>query len=471
MFRVLVVEDEGMVNRLYSQALEQNGFSVHQVATGEEAVEVSLRQNFDVAVIDLRLPGKLDGLTTFRVLKTLMPGLKGIIVTGYGNRQRLIEAIKLGVDGWLEKPVTVSELIEAVKRAISSKVERISQEDLLLLSTSDKSALLNLFLKLVMATTVSDVGILWLIDKIDKTVYPQIVVGDEFSSIPSVPYTLSSEWLVELRGKMEELIPSPCLIVPIKWQKEIIGAAGLCRHKFYPVPYSQLDLQYLERFAEWLAPILLTWLYPQEVLMNFTTILETMVGFLHSKIDPMEEQHPKRLRIIVRKLGKNLGLSLHQIASLELAAIMHDLGKIFLPPQIISKPDRLTDEERSIIQKHPVYGEKLLCQWGLPENIALWVRWHHERYNGNGYPDQKRSDEIPLEAQIIAVAEALDTLLSPRPYKPSLSFEEALNCICQEQGKQFSPVVVEALKEVYEELKEALECKPSESEKGIIASA
>jgi len=114
--RVLVVEDEGMVNRLYGHALEQNGFAVVQVGTGEAAIEAALGQPFDIAVIDLRLPGKLDGLTTYRVLKAIHPNIKGIIITGYGNRQLLIEALRLGVDGWLEKPVTVTNLVEAVRR-------------------------------------------------------------------------------------------------------------------------------------------------------------------------------------------------------------------------------------------------------------------------------------------------------------------------------------------------------------------
>jgi Response regulator containing CheY-like receiver, AAA-type ATPase, and DNA-binding domains len=92
--RVLVVEDEGMVNRLYGHALEQNGFAVVQVGTGEAAIEAALGQPFDIAVIDLRLPGKLDGLTTYRVLKALHPNIKGIIITGYGNRQLLIEALR-----------------------------------------------------------------------------------------------------------------------------------------------------------------------------------------------------------------------------------------------------------------------------------------------------------------------------------------------------------------------------------------
>lgn len=469
--RVLVVEDEGMVNRFYGHALEQNGFIVSQVTTGEAAIEAALQQQFDIAVIDLRLPGKLDGLTTFRVLKALIPDLKGIIITGYGNRQHLIEALRLGIDGWLEKPVTVTDLVEAVRRAVFSgrKDSDIQHQGQISPSSSDKSALLRLFLQMLMATTVSNVGILWLADSYEQALRPQIVIGEKIPPIPPIPYTLSSEWLVTLRATVDEILSSPCLIAPIVWQGETLGAIGLCRYRFSSIPYSQSDLHYLERFAEWLAPLLLAWLYPIEVLTNLTVLLESLAGLLHGQVEPMEQLHPQRLRLIVRKLGKALGISPNRLILLELAATLHDLGKLFLPPQILSKPGELTEEERRLIQQHPIYSEKFLRQLGLPKNVALWVRWHHERYDGNGYPDKRKADEIPLEAQIIAVAETLDTLLSPRPYKSPLPFDEALMRIKEEKGKQFSPVVVDALEDIADELRELSQPSTSERENFLTA--
>jgi response regulator RpfG family c-di-GMP phosphodiesterase len=469
--RVLIVEDEGMVNRLYGHALEQNGFAVVQVGTGEAAIEAALGQPFDIAVIDLRLPGKLDGLTTYRVLKAIHPNIKGIIITGYGNRQLLIEALRLGVDGWLEKPVTVTDLVEAVRRAVSSESKETWQYEWHPPSPTDKSALLKLFLQMLMATTVSNVGILWLVDPDEQYIRPQIVLGEKIPPIPPVQYTLSSEWLITLRATMDEITSSPCLIAPIRWQGETLGAIGLCRYRLSTVPYSQSDLHYLERFADWLAPLLLAWLYPVEVLTNLTVLLESLAGLLHGQIEPTEQHHPQRLRLIVQKLGRALGISPSKLVLLELAATLHDLGKLFLPPHILSKPSQLTEEERRLIQQHPIYSEQFLRRLGLPKNITLWVRWHHERYDGNGYPDQRRADEIPLEAQIISVAETLDTLLSPRPYKPPLSFDEALNCIREERGKQFSPVVVDALEEIAEELRELLQPQVFEREKVFNAGA
>ncbi len=467
--RVLVVEDEGMVNRLYSHALEQSGFLVFRATTGEEAVNSAIEHPIDVAVIDFRLPGKLDGLTTFRVLKALYPNLRGIIITAYSNRQHLLEALRLGVDEWLEKPVTVADLVEAVQRVLKAEKPAPSPEVSLPSAATDRSALLRLCLRMLMATTVSNLAILWLVDPTEWTVEPYFVMGEKTPSLPSVPYSLTGEWLMNLRVLIDEKLSSPCLIVPIRWQGETIGALGVCRYRLSGIPYSQSDLEFVERFGQWLAPLLLSWLYPMEVMTNLSAILESLTGLLHSQVEPTERQHPQRLRLIVRRLGRALGFSPRRIILLELAATLHDLGKLFISSDILAKPGQLTEEERRLIQLHPIYSEQFLRQLNLPENIALWVRWHHERYDGNGYPDQRRADEIPLEAQVIALAETLDTLLSPRPYKPPLSFDEALARIRAERGKQFSPVVVDALEEVAAELKELLQplgVVPSSSEAG-----
>jgi len=87
----------------------------------------------------------------------------------------------------------------------------------------------------------------------------------------------------------------------------------------------------------------------------------------------------------------------------------------------------------------------------------LWVRWHHERYDGKGYPDQRGYSDLPLEAQLLALAEALDTLLSPRPYKPALPFDEALARLRQERGKQFAPELLDVLDQTAEGLRRQLE--------------
>lgn len=455
--RVLVAEDEKMVLRLYERALRQKGFAVWQVVSGEAAVELALKNTFDIAVIDLRLKGKLDGLTTYRALKALQPDLRGIIVTGYGSRQHLLEALRLGIDAWLEKPVTVTDLVETVHRVLQTP--RSAPLSLMPpVSSQDNNALLRLFLQMLLATTLSDMAVLWVRPLGSQEMVPHIVLGDSGTdhALPSVPYSGDDTWLHQLKTAVDEETGCSCLIAPIKWQGEPLGAIAICRHRLTHVPYNQADLDYLVRFAQWVTPLVVTCLYPIEVLTNLFPLLEAVMGLLHQQVEPMEHQHPRRLRLIARLLGKALGLPPGRLLLLELAATLHDLGKVFVPREVIAKPTALSDLERSLVQKHPIYGEQLVRQSGLPDDIALWVRWHHERYDGMGYPDRRRQHEIPLEAQILAVAEALDTLLSPRPYKPALPFDEALKRLRSERGKQFAPKVIDALDRVADELRRHL---------------
>jgi len=451
--RVLVVEDEKMILRLYERALQQQGWSVWKVTSGEAAVELALQNTFDIAVIDLRLKGKLDGLTTYRVLKALQPDLRGIIVTGYGNRQSLLDALRMGIDAWLEKPVTVTDLVTTVQKVLS-RPKGLSLSFPPSPSAADRYALLRLFSQMLMAATLSDTAALWMRNPDDWGMRPQILLGDWGMPLPSLS---SEEPLDCLREKLERLTDGLCLMAPISWQGQVLGAIALGRRHFTSVPYTQADLVYLTRFANWLAPLLAVCLYPMGIVANLVPLLESLMGLLHQQIEPMEGQHPRRLRLIVAELGKALGFSPDRLLLLELAATLHDLGKVFLPKDILTKPHSLSESERRLIQQHPIFGEQLVRQSGLPEDLALWVRWHHERYDGKGYPDQRGYSDLPLEAQLLALAEALDTLLSPRPYKPALPFDEALARLRQERGKQFTPELLDVLDQTAEGLRRQLE--------------
>jgi DNA-binding response OmpR family regulator len=238
--RVLVVEDEKMILRLYERALQQQGWSVWKVTSGEAAVELALQNTFDIAVIDLRLKGKLDGLTTYRVLKALQPDLRGIIVTGYGNRQSLLDALRMGVDAWLEKPVTVTDLVTTVQKVLS-RPKGLSLSLPPSPSAADRYAFLRLFLQMLMAATLSDTAALWMRNPDDLGMRPQILLGDWGMPLPSLS---SEEPLDCLREKLERLTDRLCLMAPVSWQGQVLGAIALGRRHFTSVPYTQADLVY-----------------------------------------------------------------------------------------------------------------------------------------------------------------------------------------------------------------------------------
>ncbi|MFT3762313.1 MAG: two-component system response regulator [Pseudoxanthomonas sp.] len=146
-------------------------------------------------------------------------------------------------------------------------------------------------------------------------------------------------------------------------------------------------------------------------------------------------------------IAEQLGLPEEEVRAIELAAPLHDIGKIAIPDAILLKAGPLTDEETATMRRHPMIGHELLSdsQNRFIRTGATIARSHHERYDGSGYPEGLRGEEIPLEARIVAVADVLDALLSPRPYKKAWELDAALEYLQAQRGRLFDPVCVDAL--------------------------
>ncbi len=160
--------------------------------------------------------------------------------------------------------------------------------------------------------------------------------------------------------------------------------------------------------------------------------------------------HARRLEDLAVILGKRLGLSSERLEFLKWASILHDIGKLAVDKEILNKPTKLTPEEYEKVKIHPVVGAKLLQIAGFKE-IAKIVRHHHERYDGKGYPDGLKSEEIPLESRIICIVDSLDAMTSNRPYRPALSTEEAIEEIIRNKGTQFDPAIAEVFVQIIRE--------------------
>lgn len=162
----------------------------------------------------------------------------------------------------------------------------------------------------------------------------------------------------------------------------------------------------------------------------------------------------ERMARIAGLIAEQLGLPEDEARMVEMAAPLHDIGKIAIPDAILLKPGPLTEQEIAVMRQHPRIGHELLSdsQNRFIQAGALIALRHHERYDGTGYPDGLAGDNIPLEARIVAVADVFDALLSPRPYKPAWDIEAALDYILSQRGRHFDPRCVDALLESRERL-------------------
>ncbi|MBU4255213.1 MAG: response regulator [Acidobacteria bacterium] len=173
----------------------------------------------------------------------------------------------------------------------------------------------------------------------------------------------------------------------------------------------------------------------------FLAMIKSLVSALEAK-DEYTRAHSSRVTELSMKIAEKMGLADREKQDLEMAAILHDVGKIAIPENILNKRGLLDEKERAIIQQHPEHGEKILKPILEFNHIARMIRHHHERYDGTGYPDGLKSVEIPIGSRIMAVADTFDAITSERPYRNAESFNTATKEIVRFSGAQFDPEIV-----------------------------
>lgn len=172
-----------------------------------------------------------------------------------------------------------------------------------------------------------------------------------------------------------------------------------------------------------------------------------LVGSLASVVglrDPYTAGHQCRVAELVVAMAKEMGLSEFQIEGIHLASMIHDIGKVQIPAEILSKPGRLSDLEYQIVKQHVIAGYEIMKDCEFPWPIAQMILQHHERLDGSGYPYGLTGDKIILEARILSVADVVEAISSHRPYRPALGIDVALNEITCGRGVTYCPQAVDA---------------------------
>jgi len=182
-------------------------------------------------------------------------------------------------------------------------------------------------------------------------------------------------------------------------------------------------------------------------LRRLSAVLEGVVHALSLSIDardPYTAGHQRRVTDLAVEIGRSMGLSEDRLTGIRMAGAIHDLGKIAVPAEILSRPSRLSDMEFSLIKTHAEVGYNILKGIDFPWPVAETVYQHHERMDGSGYPRGLMGDEIVLEAKIMTVADVVEAIASHRPYRPAFGIDAAAEEITEKQGSLFDAEVVDA---------------------------
>jgi HD-GYP domain-containing protein (c-di-GMP phosphodiesterase class II) len=197
----------------------------------------------------------------------------------------------------------------------------------------------------------------------------------------------------------------------------------------------------------------------QELRRSYIATVRALSNAVEAR-DAYTGKHAERVAAYGMELARCCGLAVEDSPQIEFGFLLHDVGKVAVPDAILFKSSSLTEEEYSLVRRHPVIGSEILRDIDFLGEGKLVVRHHHERWDGRGYPDGLEGDTIPLAARVFAVADALDALTTDRPYRPASSFADARREVLRGAGSQFDPVVVAAYRQIpdrtFEALKESL---------------
>ena len=242
----------------------------------------------------------------------------------------------------------------------------------------------------------------------------------------------------EILERSREIISDKKLAIPLIFTKTL-GAIFLERKE---IPFSEVEKKWFISFSEQVSisfEIVGLHLEEKRMLINYIKTLSKML----KKSIPTSFHQPSISKLI-KSLGKELKLSEREIQSLELASLLHDAGKIHLPLQVLEKKEPLTEEEIKLITEHPQKGVEIIKNFEILKPVIPILLYHHERFDGKGYPSGLKKRKIPLGSRILAVIDAFDAMFFGRPYKEKMSLEEIEKELKKQKGAQFDPQIVDA---------------------------
>lgn len=289
------------------------------------------------------------------------------------------------------------------------------------------------------------------------------IVRNFFAALDQ-PYAIEDLWKGETISLEErEVLRAGGLIsaaiVPLRFQDELLGLLGVASTE--PGAFDEADLGLLTTIGNQIAPVIKVALLNTELSESHLGAIVRLAHAAEAR-DPFTGQHLQRIKAYCEAIGERLGLSEGDQKALGLASVMHDLGKLRIPDSILLKAGELSEDEWQTMKMHPIYGEEILGTGAFYEAARQVVRSHHERWDGSGYPDRLKGEEIPTFARIVAVADTFDVLTSRRPYKDAGPAELAVELILAERGQKFDPEVVDAFKALWDtgRVREILERPP-----------
>jgi len=467
---ILVADDESSLREICCEALEDAGYHVFQAKNGEQALDILHENRADLVLSDMRMP-VLDGMQLLERIVQEKLDVDFLVMTGFGTIETAVEIMKKGALDYLPKPFDINHLMLKVEKALNFRRQRKERENLnnlvrvLKLSKDlnnnlELSTLLNEFIFHLERNFSPRCAGIYLKNDHEPDLQLVRVKGNELRNNPRIsalsrsicnlvmeerlpklidPYVLEADSKLQALGKRHDFDYS-ILAAPMFNQDRSIGVVILLRDKGQEM-YVPDDLQLLTVFGSQTASAIENArLYGQMQEMN-NEIIRSFAQAVEAK-DIYTRGHSDQVAYYATRLGRELSLTNDELDKLYLAGIVHDIGKIGIPDQILNKPDKLSGDEFSIMKKHPEVGRNILAQVGSLQDILPIIYHHHERIDGRGYPTGLHGDQIPFLARLVSVVDAFEAMTSDRAYRNALPLNTVKEIMSEGAGTQWESDLV-----------------------------
>ncbi len=500
--KVLVVDDEEQNLRLLTKIIHAEGHSVITASNGKEAMEKFTEHSPDLVLLDVVMP-EMNGYEVCWQLKQRPHFVPVVLITALDSPEHKIRGIKVGADDFLNKPFNVEELKARIRNLLRTKslYDRLqsSISDMNLLVTysektlnqfepskfSIESSLSNLIKKILrredekiykgpqylyigINTQDEATGILYWLDGDEiKRIGTSVSIKLPVKIVPGEPLAFNfyegSEregWEKLFFGILRQALSVLNLTIYVGEKMTLLGInynKVVDRNDAFLLKGLALTAGFLSAISEQIKEIDNAFRYTVSALARAAEVHDDETG-----------NHIVRINTYAKELSEYLGLPNDFTETLYFSAQMHDVGKIYISPEIIKKPGPLSVEEYKIMKLHTVYGVRILGSHPRFQIAREVANYHHERWDGTGYPEGLKGDKIPLSARLVAICDVYDALRSRRSYKPPYDHQTTFAIITHGNTKtkpeHFDPEILSAFKklekkfnEIFEKMKEPSE--------------
>ena len=458
---ILIVDDEKLVRKLLMTTLSSNGYTCFEAGNAEEALEQIKNHAVSIALLDIKMPGK-SGMELLSEVIAGYPDIAVIMISALSNSDIAIECMRQGAYDYIIKPFNLHEVVLRIEHALEKRnliidnrayqlhLEQKVEEQTGKLRASEENFRNSL--------DDSPLGIR-IVTAEGQTIYANhaflnIYGYSSVAELDSIPYQnrhTPETYAAHLERIKERKQGEPAT----SYEIDIVRKNGESRRLL--VSRAEVLWNGEHQFQVLCQDITERVQTEKALQASYDKLDKTLESIIQSIAlivemrDPYTAGHQHRISILAHAIAVEMNLPQEIIKGIGIMGAIHDIGKICVPAEILSKPGRITEAEFSIIKEHSKTGYDILKGIDFPWPVAQAVLQHHERMNGSGYPNRLSGENIIMEARVIAVTDVVEAMASHRPYRPALGIEKALGEISQKRSVLYDSSVVDACLRVFAE--------------------